>query len=143
MIGPLLLSVLLAPVAFESSVGTQSTRPQSSVAVAQDPSDPWPPAGVSRIGEGVTAPEITYESKPAYTAAARKEQIQGTVEMEAVVETDGTVGEVKVVRSLDSEFGLDEEAVKALKRWLFKPGKKEGVAVPVLVVVEMTFTVRK
>jgi TonB family protein len=71
------------------------------------------------------------------------QKIQGIVEIEAVIESDGTVGEVKVVRSLDAEFGLDEEAVKAVKKWLFKPGKKDGVAVPVLVNIEMTFTLRK
>jgi protein TonB len=62
--------------------------------------------------------------------------------MEAVVQTDGTVAEVRVVRSLDKKFGLDEEAVKTLKQWRFEPGKKGGVAVPVLIEVEMTFTVR-
>jgi len=52
--------------------------------------------------------------------------------LEAVVRTDGTVGEVRVVRSLDKKFGMDEEAVKTLKQWRCAPGKKDGVAVPVL-----------
>ena len=60
--------------------------------------------------------------------------------MEAVVQTDGTVGEVRVARSLDQKFGLDEHCVKTLKQWQFEPGKKDGVAVPVLVDVEMTFS---
>jgi protein TonB len=124
----MLLSVVLACAAFASS-------PQSP--------DQWPPAGVTRIGDGVSAPELTYEAKPRYTAAAMDQKIEGIVEVEAVIESDGTVGEVKVVRSLDAEFGLDEEAVKAVKKWLFKPGKKDGVAVPVLVNIEMTFTLRK
>ena len=128
MIGPVLLSVVLASAAFAS--------PQQS-------SDQWPPAGVARIGNGVSAPEVTYEARPHYTAEAMDQKIQGSVEMEAVIESDGTVGEVKVVRSLDAEFGLDEEAAKAVKKWLFKPGKKDGVAVPVLVNIEMTFTLRK
>lgn len=141
MIGPLLLGVLLAHPAFAPQT------PQSPVAppgpVVQEPSKPWPPAGVSRIGDGVTAPEVTYETKPMYTTAARRAMISGIVEMEAVVGSDGTVGEVKVVRSLDAEHGLDDEAVKAVKRWRFKPGKKDGVAVQVLVLIEMTFAVRK
>ena len=61
--------------------------------------------------------------------------------MEAVVQTDGTVGEVRVVRSLDQKFGLDDEAVKAVKQWRFVPGQKDGVAVPVVVEIEMTFNV--
>ena len=41
--------------------------------------------------------------------------------------TDGTVGETaKVIQSLDAKFGLDDEAVKASKQWLFKPATKDG-----------------
>jgi protein TonB len=71
-----------------------------------------------------------------------KEKIQGSVFLEAVVLTDGTVGEVRVVRSLDKEHGLDEEAVKTVKEWRFTPGKKEGDAVPVVVPVGMSFTLK-
>jgi TonB family protein len=67
-------------------------------------------------------------------------RIQGTVEMEAVVETNGKVGEVRVVRSLDKDYGLDDEAVKAVKQWKFKPlTAKDGNAVPVLVQMEISF----
>ena len=57
--------------------------------------------------------------------------------LEAVVLSDGTVGTVTVVRSVDSYFGLDEQAFKAVKQWLFKPGLKDGKPVPVRVQVEM------
>jgi hypothetical protein len=36
--------------------------------------------------------------------------------VEAVVQTDGTVGEVRVVRSLDKTHGMDEEAVRTVKQ---------------------------
>jgi outer membrane biosynthesis protein TonB len=49
-----------------------------------------------------------------------------------------------VVRSLDKQFGLDEAAIAALKEWRFKPGRtKDGTAVPVLINVELTFSLRK
>ena len=57
--------------------------------------------------------------------------------MEAVVLTDGTVGEVRVTQPLDP--GLDDEAVKALKQWTFSPGTKDGRPVPVSVEIEMSF----
>jgi TonB family protein len=63
--------------------------------------------------------------------------------MEAVVRADGTVGQVRVVRSLDKRYGQDDECVKALKQWQFMPGQKDGVAVPVVVEVEMTFSIGK
>jgi len=143
MIGPVLLSVVFASAAFAAAIEPQSAVPQPPAPAAQESVKPWPPAGVSPVGAGVTAPEVTYETKPAYPAAARKAGAHGVVEMEAVIESDGKVGEVKVLHAIDSKYGLTEEAVKALKKWRFKPGKKDGVAVPVLVVVEMTFAVRK
>ena len=48
----------------------------------------------------------------------------------------------RVVRSLDSTFGLDEEALKAAKQWRFAPGTRFGQAVAVLVTIELTFTLR-
>ncbi len=49
---------------------------------------------------------------------------------------DGSVGGAHIVRSLDSTFGLDEEAIKAVKQWRFRPGMRIGEAVPVEIVVE-------
>ncbi len=56
---------------------------------------------------------------------------------------DGKVGAVRVIKSLDNTYGLDEEAVKALKKWRFRPGTRLGKPVPVLIVVEMTFSLRR
>ena len=100
------------------------------------------PDGTVRPGGRITSPEIVKEVRPQYTSDAMRAKIQGVVAVEAVVKTDGTVGMVRVVRSLDKEFGLDEEAVKAVKQWKFRPGKKGDVAVPVLVSIELTFTMR-
>lgn len=95
-----------------------------------------------RPGDGVTYPRIVKEVKPVYTDAARKERIQGTVMMDVVVRSDGTVGDVNVTKSLDKEFGLDDEAVRAVKQWVFDPGTKDGKAVAVLVQIEMSFTLK-
>ena len=50
---------------------------------------------------------------------------------------------VRVGRSLDKGYGLDEECGKALKRWQFTPSQKDGVAVPVIVEGAMTFSIGK
>ena len=70
-------------------------------------------------------------------------KVQGRVTLEGVVLPDGTVGEVRVTRSLDRKYGLDDSAVKALKEMRFSPGTKDGVAVPVLLDFEISFTVKK
>lgn len=144
MIVSVLLSVLLANSAIAPVAERQSTPPPAAASTTQDPAEkPWSPAGVFRMDQGVTAPEVIQEVKPLYTAAAMRARIQGLVEVAAVIESDGTIGEVRVVRSLDKEFGLDEQAVGAIKQWEFKPGTKDGIAVPVLVKIELTFTLRR
>ena len=70
-------------------------------------------------------------------------KIQGKVKLEIVVQPDGTVGEARVVRSLDRKYGLDDSAVKSLKDYRFFPGMKDGAAVPVLVSMEVAFTTPK
>jgi protein TonB len=95
-----------------------------------------------QLGSGVIGPRLIKETKPAYTADAMRAKIQGLVLLDAIVLPDGSVGRVRVVRSLDKTFGLDGEAVAAVKRWRFLPGTVAGRAVPVLVNIELTFTLR-
>lgn len=133
MLAPVLVSVLIT---FQTGVAG---------ALPQVQEKPWPPAGVLAYapGSGVDAPKLVKDVKPNYTAAAMDAKISGIVLLEVVVLTDGKVGDVRVTQSLDREFGLDDQAIAAVKQWQFKPGTKDGVAVPVAVKVEMSFTLRK
>jgi TonB family protein len=98
--------------------------------------------GAYRPGNGVQIPQPIREVKPQYTADAMRAKVQGTVLLECVVLPSGEVGSVEVVRSLDSTFGLDQEAIKAAKQWRFRPGTRFGEPVAVLVTIELTFTLR-
>jgi periplasmic protein TonB len=98
--------------------------------------------GAFRPGSGVTLPTVLREVKPAYTADAMRAKVQGSVWLECIVMPDGSVGEVKVTRSLDPIFGLDQEAIKAAKMWKFRPGMRQGEPVPVIITIELTFTLR-
>jgi TonB family protein len=69
-------------------------------------------------------------------------KMQGVVMLEAVVLADGTVGDVRILRSLDPVFGLDHQAIRAVKQWRFAPGTRRGEPVPVLVTIELSFTLR-
>ena len=93
-----------------------------------------------RPAKDVTMPTVVREVKPDYPETAKKERIQGNVMLGAVVKKYGTVGDVTVKKSLHPE--LDEEAVKAMKKWQFRPGTKDGKAVDVTVDVEMTFNLK-
>jgi TonB family protein len=96
--------------------------PQSPSTQAADAVS-WPIPGVERPGDGVTAPYLLHETKPNYT-----------------VEVDGSVGPVRVTRSVDPVYGLDDAAVRTLKQWRFRPGTKDGTPVRVAIIVEMSFT---
>ena len=99
--------------------------------------------GAFRLGTpGLVSPDVLFEKKPEYTSEAMRAKVQGTVEVEAVVNDDGTVGQVRIVRSLDDRFGLDQKAIEAVRNWRFRPGTRFGKPVPVLVLIELTFTLR-
>ena len=98
--------------------------------------------GAYKPGNGVLLPTVIREVKPQYTAEAMRAKVQGTVLLECIVLPDGSVGNVEVVRSLDSTFGLDQEAIKAAKQWRFRPGTRFGEPVAVIVTIELTFTLR-
>lgn len=93
--------------------------------------------GAYRVGGGVSAPKVLYKLEPEFSEEARKNKFQGNVVLRIVVGIDGKTHEVKVVRSLG--MGLDEKAVESIRQWRFEPGRKEGVPVPVEVLVEVNF----
>jgi protein TonB len=82
------------------------------------------------------------EVKPDYTIEAMRAKVQGVALLECVVLPDGTVDDVKIVKSVDPVHGLDEQAIKAARQWHFLPGRRFGEPVPVLVTIELTFTLR-
>ena len=88
------------------------------------------------------APKPIKTVQATYTPEARAAKIQGTVVVEAVVLPDGTVGNVKVSRSLDTKFGLDTQALNATKQWTFTPGTLNGKPVAVVVSIEQVFFLR-
>jgi len=93
-------------------------------------------------GKDITLPRVIKEVKPDHTDEAKAARIQGTVTLKVVVKDDGTVGDVQVTQSLDTQFGLDAQAVKAARQWLFKPGMKAGKPVAVQISLELTFTLK-
>jgi TonB family protein len=90
----------------------------------------------------VVAPRVIHQVKPAYAAAAYVRRIQGSVLLEGVVAPEGMLKDIIVVRTLDSRFGLDHAAVQAAKQWRFAPATRDGVPVPLLVTIELTFTLK-
>lgn len=97
---------------------------------------------VYRPGNDVSSPQLVRDVKPQYTVDAMRANIQGAVLLECVVLPDGTVSDIKILQSLDSRYGLDEQAVRAAKQWRFRPGRRFGEPVPVMVKMELSFFLR-
>jgi TonB family protein len=96
--------------------------------------------GPYRITGGVTAPTILYRVEPEYSEEARRARYQGTVVLETIIRRDGRVDVVQLVRSVG--FGLDQNAIQALKEWRFRPATKDGVPVDVTLNIEVSFHLR-
>lgn len=93
--------------------------------------------GVYKIGGGVSAPTLVFKVEPEYSEEARKAKFQGTVVLYVVVDEKGAPRDLRVVRPLG--LGLDEKAIEAVTKWRFRPGYKDGKAVPVAATIEVNF----
>lgn len=96
--------------------------------------------GPFRPGSGVEPPRLLREVKADYSDEARRANIEGEVELEIVVRSNGTVGDVKILRGLRG--GLNERAVQAVRQWRFSPGRMKGTPVDVVVQVGVEFRLR-
>jgi TonB family protein len=94
--------------------------------------------GVYRPGlGGVTQPTVLYKLEPEYSEEARTAKYQGTVELYVEVDPTGRARNIRVLHSLG--LGLDEKAMDAVAKWKFRPGTKDGKAVTVMALIEVTF----
>lgn len=102
------------------------------------PEGPPVPDGPVRAGFGATTPVVIHRVDPVYPELARRAKVQGTVILEAIIRRDGTVGDIKILRSL-GKLGCDEAAVTALKKWRFTPGEMNGHPVDVIMTLTIKF----
>lgn len=89
----------------------------------------------------LAAPVATSKADPAYPQDLMHDRVEGTVVLYAVIRADGSIGEVRVLNSVQDQ--LDSNAIVALRRWHFEPGSKNGKPVEVEAVVQVPFRVRK
>jgi TonB family protein len=101
-------------------------------------------SGVLRLDQaGIVAPKPSKTPAGEMTPDAASHHVSGSVGMEVVVLTDGTVARARVTQSLDATYGLDEAALCAAMRWTFSPARLDGKPVAVLVPLNVTFTGKK
>ena len=87
--------------------------------------------------EGVRAPRLLRKVEPNYTDQAKDAKTEGQVVLAVEVGPAGRAHNIQVIRSLNE--GLDNNAIKAIRQWEFKPGTKDGEAVTVRANVEVNY----
>jgi TonB family protein len=107
----------------------------ASVSLAQTP---LPTGQPYRVEGNVTRPEKISGSPPVYTIEARKARITGVVILEAIIDEQGNVTDVKVLQGLP--MGLDQAALEAVKNWKFKPATLDGQPVKVYYTLTVNYT---
>ena len=101
---------------------------------------PGRPDTARRTSEGNSAPKLIKKVEPKMTKGALANKARGSVELSLEVWPDGRPHNVRVVRPLP--YGLHWEAVGAVRKWRFVPGKKDGEPVKVSAWVEVNFAFR-
>ena len=91
------------------------------------------------VGGNIKAPTRLSYADPVYPTIAIAAKIDGMVILEATIDETGVVRDVKVLRSIPM---LDQAAMDAVKRWRYTPTLLNGVAVPILLTVTVTFSLR-
>ena len=81
--------------------------------------------------------DASPESQNSQPPAGTRLKQQGTVLLWAVVTTDGSLKQIKVLRSLSVD--ADQKAIQTASRWRFKPARKDGLPVPVAIEIEVNF----
>lgn len=107
--------------------------------VRDAPPPPEPAPGTVRIGGNVSAPVLLKQAEPEFSDQARRKKVNGEVTVHFIVDEQGIPQDVKVVHGLG--MGLDENAIKAVKQYRFKPAMREGVPVKVEMNVSVNFQI--
>ena len=104
------------------------------------PPPPPPPPAVRapvRIGGQIQAPALVHRVEPVYPSIAVRANVTGTVILEAIVDADGRVAEVKVLRS--AHRMLDDPAITAVRQWRYSPLVLNGIRESFVLTVVLSF----
>ena len=136
---------LLQDICVSGTVVEEKKKPYIKVEKAEQlqilkPVTPFAPDAARDCDEGAELPKLRKEVRPEYTRAAMQAKVEGVVELEALVGADGTVAGGRVFRSLHPD--LDAAALRAVKGWKFTSPLVHGTPAPMVVVIELTFTLK-
>lgn len=127
----------------ELGAGLDVVVPGGGTVVGEPPPAPPPMPQVRapiQVGGQIRRPEKIKDATPVYPAIAQAARVQGTVILEAVIGVDGKVQNLRVLRSIPL---LDQAAIDAVRQWEYSATLLNGVPVPVVMTVTVTFTLNR
>ena len=101
------------------------------------PDAPPPKAEPVRVGGNIKPPTKIRDQTPLYPDIAKQARVQGIVILEAIIDPNGNVTNVRVLRSIPL---LDQSAIDAVRRWKYEPTLLNGVPVPIVMTVTVNFS---
>jgi len=110
--------------------------------IPEGPPDPYGLGGEGpvRLGSDITAPVKIHYPSPRYTEEGRQARITGVVILEVVIDREGNVVGVKVLKGLP--MGLTESAVETAREWKFKPALRGGEPVAMFLNLTIRFSLQ-
>jgi len=93
-----------------------------------------------KLGGNVAAGRLLKRVPPVYPEDARRNYVQGTVRLLAVIEEDGSIGELRVAKGV---CALSKAAMDAVKQWKYQPFVVNGQNVRIYTTVETVFTLNR
>jgi TonB family protein len=124
--------------AADSGVGVKD---KGASGIGDGPGGIGDPDGSGGNGVDVQVTPV-FTPKPGYTAEAMSRRIEGEVRLSCVVLASGRVGSCRITKSLDANYGLDQEALKTASKFVFTPARRKGQPVPVTVNIVLEFNMR-
>jgi protein TonB len=142
----------------EAVITTEGTEAPGSALVPLAPSNPLDGQAVSGLGQthgagaasaggdGAQArgrfhpPEVTRRFRPDYPLDAFQARVQGSVDVMVTIGTDATVKEAHVYQSSGND-SLDRAAVEAVRRYLFRPARRDNRIVEAQAVVTIDWEI--
>lgn len=95
--------------------------------------------GIYQVIGPIKPPKVIHAQTPKYSRAAKRARLEGDCILSLVVDANGKPQNIKVKKALG--MGLDENAVKAIEKYRFKPATLNGKPVPVEVNIDVRFRI--
>jgi protein TonB len=137
---PLGIEGIVKGIGIPAQGGTAGQGLPSGLITMEPPNVPPPKPPTPRIpirpGGNVQESKLILKVAPIYPELARRARVEGLVILEAMIDEEGNVADLKV---LQGHPLLNEAAIQAVKQWKYSPTVLNGEPVPVLATVTVIF----